>query len=73
MWSCLPAAQTAFAAQQKELGQLNAQVKESISRLKIVKAFCREDLMVQKFEGAYIYWYDFKFSAVCEVVYQALC
>ena len=39
-----------FAAQQKELGKLNGQVEESISGMNVVKAFCREEEMLQEFE-----------------------
>lgn len=38
-----------FAAQQKNLGALNAQVEESISGMAVVKAFCREDEMEREF------------------------
>ncbi len=39
-----------FIDQQKNLGELNAQVEESISGLNVVKAFCLEDYMIQDFE-----------------------
>ncbi len=41
---------TLFKEQQKILGQLNGQVEESISGLSMVKAYCRESMMIEEFE-----------------------
>ncbi len=40
-----------FARQQATLGRLNGQVEESISGLTMVKAYCREEKMIEEFEG----------------------
>lgn len=39
-----------FANQQKILGKLNGQIEETISGEHIVKAFCRENQMIEQFE-----------------------
>jgi ATP-binding cassette subfamily B multidrug efflux pump len=39
-----------FSEQQKILGRLNGQIEEGISGMTVVKAFCREDEMMQSFE-----------------------
>lgn len=39
-----------FSAQQKILGQLNGQIEETISGESVVKAFCRENQMIEQFE-----------------------
>lgn len=41
-----------YSKQQKLLGQLNGQIEETISGETIVKAFCREDKMIEQFENA---------------------
>lgn len=39
-----------FSAQQKILGQLNGQIEETISGENVVKAFCREEQIIEQFE-----------------------
>jgi ATP-binding cassette, subfamily B, multidrug efflux pump len=39
-----------YAEQQKILGRLNGQIEESVSGAAVVKAFCREDNMIESFE-----------------------
>lgn len=39
-----------FSEQQRILGQLNGQIEETISGENIVKAFCRENQMIEQFE-----------------------
>lgn len=39
-----------FSAQQKILGQLNGQIEETISGENVVKAFCREEQIMEQFE-----------------------
>lgn len=39
-----------FSAQQKALGKLNGQIEETISGENVVKAFCREEKMIEQFE-----------------------
>jgi len=39
-----------FAMQQAILGKLNGQIEESVSGLNMVKAFCREQEMIEQFE-----------------------
>lgn len=39
-----------FSAQQKALGRLNGQIEETISGENVVKAFCREEKMIEQFE-----------------------
>ena len=40
-----------FREQQQILGELNGQVEESISGLTMVKAFCREEAMIEQFRA----------------------
>ena len=40
-----------FREQQQILGELNGQVEESISSLTMVKAFCREEAMIEQFRA----------------------
>ena len=53
-----------FKDRQKELGNLNGQVEESISGLAVVKAFCREEQMNRDF--------DVKNERLCRVSIKAL-
>ena len=53
-----------FKERQKELGNLNGQVEESISGLSVVKAFCREERMNNDF--------DEKNERLCSVSIKAL-
>ena len=39
-----------YARQQKALGRMNGQVEESVSGAAVVKAFCREERMIQEFD-----------------------
>lgn len=39
-----------FAEQQKILGKLNGRIEEGISGVSVVKAYCREEKMIQQFE-----------------------
>ncbi|MDR2606664.1 MAG: ABC transporter ATP-binding protein/permease [Oscillospiraceae bacterium] len=47
-----------YKAQQAYLGALNGQVEESVSGLNMVKAFCREQAMIEQFEGNNIKYRD---------------
>ncbi len=53
-----------FSEQQKILGKLNGQIEETISGENVVKAFCRENEMIEEFEESN--------EALCRVATQAL-
>lgn len=53
-----------FSAQQKILGKLNGQIEETISGENVVKAFCRENEMIEQFEESN--------EELCRVATQAL-
>lgn len=53
-----------FSEQQKILGKLNGQIEETISGENVVKAFCRENEMIEEFEESN--------EELCKVATQAL-
>lgn len=63
-WTVTSHTRKLFSEQQKILGKLNGQIEETISGESVVKAFCRENQMIEEFEASN--------EALCRVATRAL-